>query len=244
MTDQIIVWDLETAPDAEALARVHGRDQMSPEQVRQALGGEFPKLPIHRIVCIGALIASRSDEGWKVESLGAPHIGERSEEELISSFIERIRILKPQLITYNGDTFDLPVLRYRAMLHRIDGSGLYARAYFNRYGEDALDLCDILASYNSRAKVSLDLLSRSLGLGGKPPTISGANVARYIESGRIQEVADYCETDVVNTYRIWLLLEVFRGRLSREALKASEDQLRSFVEPRFALKPHLRSLIV
>jgi hypothetical protein len=130
MAEQIIVWDLETAPDAKALARVHGRTEMSTEQVRKVLAGEFPKLPTHKIVCIGALIASRSDGAWKVDSLGAPHIGERPEEELIASFIERIGRRKPQLITYNGDTFDLPVLRYRAMLHRIDGSGLYARAYF------------------------------------------------------------------------------------------------------------------
>ena len=208
MAEQIMVWDLETAPDAKALARVQGRPEMSSEQVRQALAGEFPKLPIHKIVCIGALIASRSDGIWKVDSLGAPHVGERPEEELISSFIKRIGRLKPQLITYNGDTFDLPVLRYRAMLHRIDGSGLYARSYFNRYGEDAIDLCDLLASYNSRSKVSLDLLSKSLGLGGKPSAISGANVERYVSAGRIQEVADYCETDVVNTYRIWLLFEL------------------------------------
>jgi 3'-5' exonuclease len=243
MAEQVIVWDLETAPDAGAMARIYGKPGMSAEQIRQALGGEFPKLPIHRIVCIGALIASRSDGVWKVDSLGAPHIGERSEEELISSFIERIGRLKPQLVTFNGDTFDLPVLRYRAMLHRVDGSGLYARGYFNRYGDDAIDLCDMLASYNARSKVGLDFLSKSLGLGGKPSAISGADVERYVSSGRIQEVADYCETDVVNTYRIWLLFELFRGRLSGQTLRASEDDLRSFIGPRLSAKPHLKGAI-
>jgi predicted PolB exonuclease-like 3'-5' exonuclease len=243
MTDHILVWDLETVPDAEAIARISGRREMSTEQVRQALAGEFPKLPTHRIVCIGALIASRLGNVWKVESLGAPHIGERPEQELISSFIDRIGHLKPQLITFNGDTFDLPVLRYRAMLHRVDGSGLYARGYFNRYGDDAVDLCDVLASYNSRSKVSLDLLAKSMGLSGKPSSISGADVERYVSAGRIQEVADYCETDVVNTYRIWLLFERFRGRLSSEGLIASENDLRSFVDSRTPTKPHLRALL-
>jgi 3'-5' exonuclease len=82
-----------------------------------------------------------------------------------------------------------------------------------------------------------------LGLGGKPSTISGADVERYVSSGRIQEVADYCETDVVNTYRVWLLFEHFRGRLSGEDHKASEHDLRSFIESRLSSKPHLKAVI-
>jgi hypothetical protein len=52
-------------------------------EVGEALGGSFPKHPLHGIVCIGALVASRHQEGWRVDALGAPHIGERSEAELI-----------------------------------------------------------------------------------------------------------------------------------------------------------------
>ena len=129
------------------------------------------------------------------------------------------------------------------MLHRIDGSGLYARNYFNRYGDDAIDLCDLLASYNSRSKVSLDILAKSMGLSGKPSGISGIDVERYVSSGRIQEVADYCETDVVNTYRVWLLFERFRGRLTADNLSASEHELRSFVQTRTPSKRHLNALL-
>jgi predicted PolB exonuclease-like 3'-5' exonuclease len=82
-----------------------------------------------------------------------------------------------------------------------------------------------------------------LGLGGKPSAISGVDVERYVSSGRIQEVADYCETDIVNTYRIWLLFELFRGKLSQETFKASEGDLRSFIEARLIAKPHLRAVI-
>jgi predicted PolB exonuclease-like 3'-5' exonuclease len=52
-----------------------------------------------------------------VDALGAPHVGERSEKALISSFVDRIAQLTPQLVTFNGTSFDLPVLRYRAMVH-------------------------------------------------------------------------------------------------------------------------------
>lgn len=75
-------------------------------EVREALGSGFPKHPLHKIVCIGALVASRQPEGWRVDALGAPHIGARSEAQLISDFIDKIGQLRPQLITFNGHSFD------------------------------------------------------------------------------------------------------------------------------------------
>ena len=63
----------------------------------------------------------------------------------IASFIDRIAELTPQFVTFNGNTFDLPVLRYRGMIHAVAAPGLTARPYFNRYTEDALDLCDVLS---------------------------------------------------------------------------------------------------
>ncbi|MFZ1149412.1 MAG: 3'-5' exonuclease, partial [Xanthobacteraceae bacterium] len=124
-----IVWDLETVPDLAAAARMLDLGNAPDAQVREALGTTFPKHPLHKIVCIGALIASRQPEGWRVDALGAPHIGERSEAKLIGDFIEKIGELRPQLITFNGHSFDLPVLRYRAMVNRISAAGLQVRQY-------------------------------------------------------------------------------------------------------------------
>ena len=39
--------------------------------------------------------------------------------------------------------------------------------------------------------------------------MGGADVERYFREGRIAEVAAYCETNVVNTYRVWLRYELF-----------------------------------
>jgi 3'-5' exonuclease len=148
-------------------------ERASDEEVRAALGSGFPKHPLHKIVCIGALIARRVAEGWRIEALGAPHIGERSEPELIRSFVDKIGQLKPQLITFNGHSFDLPVLRYRAMVNRVPAAGLQVRPYFYRYGEDALDLCDVFGSYSPGAKVKLDEICKIIGLPGKPLGIDG-----------------------------------------------------------------------
>ena len=118
MSEQsVIVWDLETVPDLAAAARMLDMGNASEAEVREALGPGFPKHPLHKIACIGALIASRQPEGWRIDALGAPHIGERPEAKLINDFIEKIGELRPQLITFNGHSFDLPVLRYRAMVN-------------------------------------------------------------------------------------------------------------------------------
>jgi hypothetical protein len=58
-------------------------------------------------------------------------------------------------------------------------------------------------------------MCRVMGLPGKPDGMNGNEVEKYYREGRIREIADYCETDVVNTYRVWLRYELFRGRLSK-----------------------------
>jgi predicted PolB exonuclease-like 3'-5' exonuclease len=237
------VWDLETVPDLEAAARVAGLVGAPDAEIRENLGDKFPKLPLHKIVCIGAVVAQRTDGVWRVEAIGAPHVGERPERELIIAFVEKIAAYKPQLVTFNGNTFDLPVLRYRAMLHRIDAPGLECRPYFKRYTDDCLDLCDALSSFDGRSKMKLHDLSRAFDFPGKPEGIDGSQVEEYVNNGRLGEVAQYCETDVINTYRIWLLHELFRGYLTRDQQEQSEAALQAYVRERLCSKPHLAQII-
>ena len=210
---------------------------------REKLGYKFPKHIYHAIVCIGALIAERIEGVWVVRSLGAPSIAERTEAELIQSFVDRIAEYRPQLVTFNGSSFDLPVLRYRAMINRVAAPGLSLRPYFNRYTEDALDLCDALASYGPSGKTSLNDLCRALGFAGKPDGMDGGEVERYVREGRVAEVSAYCESDVVSTLRVFLTYELFRGRLSRAEFEASEDNLLGFLQERVGSKPHLKHVL-
>jgi predicted PolB exonuclease-like 3'-5' exonuclease len=121
---------------------------------------------------------------------------------LISDFVEKIGQLRPQLVTFNGYSFDLSVLRYRAMVNRLSAVGLQVRPYFYRYSEDAVDICDVLGSYVPGAKVKLDEVSKILGLSGKPEGVDGSRVEEMVLAGQIEEVAHYCESDVLNTYRV------------------------------------------
>jgi predicted PolB exonuclease-like 3'-5' exonuclease len=238
----IIVWDIETVPDLKGFAAANGHIGKTDDEVRAELGDKFPKHIYHSIICIGALVAHREENGhWTVDALGAPHIGERPEKDLIASFVDKIAALSPQLITFNGSSFDLPVLRYRAMVHGV-AARLAARPYFHRYTEDAIDLCDVLSSFSSQAKATLHELCRVMGLPGKPDGMTGAEVEKYYRDGHIREIAEYCESDVLNTYRVWLRFELFRGRLSDAEFQGSEANLADFVEARGNTKPHLARL--
>jgi predicted PolB exonuclease-like 3'-5' exonuclease len=244
MSSHVIVWDLETIPDLRGFAAANGLSDKSDAEVLEAIGDKFPKHIYHLIVCIGALVAHREQGAWVVDALGAPHIGERTEKQLISAFVDKIAELCPLLITFNGNSFDLPVLRYRAMIHEVAAPGLAARPYFNRYTEDALDLCDVLASFGAQGKASLNELSKILGLPGKPDGIDGGEVHRFFREGRIKEIADYCETDIVNTYRIWLRYELFRGRLSSTEYEASNRKLAECLKRWEGSKPHLSGMAI
>jgi 3'-5' exonuclease len=243
VSSQVIVWDIETVPDLKGFAAAQGLQGKSDAEVRSELGNKFPKHIYHSIICIGALVAHRQNEHWQIDALGCPNISERTEKELIYSFVVKIAELSPQLVTFNGSSFDLPVLRYRAMVNGVSAPGLALRPYFNRYTEDAVDLCDVLSSFSPHTKASLHELCRVMGLPGKPEGLSGSDVEQCFSEGKIKEITDYCESDVVNTYRVWLRYELFRGRLSEEAFRASEENLHEFIRTRGNLKPHLADLI-
>jgi 3'-5' exonuclease len=155
-----------------------------------------------------------------VDAVGAPHVGERTEKQLITAFCRKIAELNPQLVTFNGNSFDLPVLRYRAMVHGVSAPGLSVRPYFTRYTADAIDLCDVFSSFSPQGKATLP---RSAGSWACLESLKGSMAARSsatserARSRRLQS----CETDVVGTYQLWLRYELFRGMLSQDAFEAS-----------------------
>src|SRR5215475_13647727 len=124
------------------------------------------------------------------------------------------------------------------MTHSIAAPGLSARSYFNRYTDDAIDLCDVLSSFASQGKTRLHEVCKVMGMAGKPTGIDGGEVARYFIEGRVKEIADYCETDIVNTYRLWLRYELFRGALTPFQFQLSENKLAEFTRARSNTKPH------
>jgi 3'-5' exonuclease len=118
------------------------------------------------------------------------------------------------------------------MVNKVSAPGFNVRSYFHRYTEDALDLCGALSSYGSNGKTKLDEICKILGLPGKPKGVNGSNVEQMVAQGRIVDVAQYCESDLVNTYLVWLRYLLFCGLITDEQLEWSEAQAAEFINAR------------
>ena len=220
----VLVFDIETVPDIEGLRKL---SELGPELVaadiadmafqsrRQAVGSDFLQLHVQKVVAISCALRDKND--FRVWSLGNPA---DSEAELIRRFFEGVDKYSPQLVSWNGGGFDLPVLHYRSLIH-----GLQARRYWemgdddrefkwnnylSRYHTRHLDLMDLLALYQPRANVPLDELAKLMGFPGKFG-MDGSQVWGAFQKGEIAAIRNYCETDVINTYLVFLRFQLMRG---------------------------------
>ncbi len=154
------------------------------------------------------------------------------------------------MVSWNGTQFDLPVLHYRSLLHGIqaprywevgdhDSSYKYNN-YINRYHYRHMDIMDILANYTGRANASLDDISRMLNLPGKI-TLHGKEVFPKYQQGHLNEIRDYCELDVLNTYLVYLRFEYCRGQLLLDDYQRYQHNLKETLAKED--KPHLKSFL-
>jgi predicted PolB exonuclease-like 3'-5' exonuclease len=221
-----LVFDIETVPDVDFGRRALGLDGLCDEDVasamfalrRQQNGSDFLPLEQQRVVAIACLL--RRGDQLRLWSLGDP---QSSERELLERFFEGIERLSPELVSWNGGGFDLPVMHYRCMLHGVraarywetgeEDSSFRYNNYLSRYHWRHLDLMDVLSGFQARARASLSNMALLLGLPGKLG-FSGAQVWDAFRAGNIVGIRRYCETDVLNTFLVYLAFERMRGRLT------------------------------
>ncbi len=239
----IFVFDIETIPDINSGRCLHELTDLSDKEVadtlfklrRQETGGsEFLRLHLQRIVAISMVFLN--GEHLKVWSLGDP---QASEAEIIERFFTGIEKYCPTLVSWNGAGFDLPVLHYRALLHGISAPSYWETGeseqsfrwnnYLSRYHYRHMDLMDILSGYQSRACAPLNDIACMLGLPGKMG-MSGGLVWEYFQNGNIEAIRNYCETDVLNTYLVYLRFELMRGKLNQVQYKQMSLQLRDYLQ--------------
>ncbi|HKR35433.1 MAG TPA: 3'-5' exonuclease [Steroidobacteraceae bacterium] len=249
----VFVFDIETIPDVELGRRVYALHDLSDKQVgyvmqakrREESGSEFLSYEQQRIVAIS--IAARMRDSFKVWSLGEP---DAPEAELIQRFFDGIEKYTPDLVSWNGGGFDLPVLHYRALRHGIaapryweggDGDQDFRfNNYLSRFHARHLDLMDVLSSYQARARVSLQGAAMLLGLPGKLG-MSGEKVWDAYLQGQIEPIRNYCETDVVNTYLIFLRFQMMRGRLLPDEYRTEVARVRETLAQQ--AKPHFQEFL-
>lgn len=227
----VLVFDIETVPDVESGKRLYKLNSLSDKEAgevmftrrRQETGGnsDFIRHHLQQVVAISVVLATSSK--FAVWTLGD---AESSEQEILQRFFEGIEKYTPILVSWNGSGFDLPVIHYRSLLHGVqaprywesgkDDQGFKWNNYLSRFHERHTDLMDVIAGYQYRSVAPLTEIASMLGFPGKMG-MSGDKVWDAYLDGDIEHIRNYCESDVLNTYLVYIRYELIRGRLSPEA---------------------------
>jgi len=248
-----LVFDIETVPDVELGRKLHDVPDLDDAavakimQLKQRQARQSDVLPPHqqRVIAISGVMKSR--EGVRVFSLGDEQSGER---DLVQRFFDGLERYSPTLVSWNGSGFDLPVLGYRALRHGVSAARYWELGendrefrynnYLSRYHWRHVDLMDVLSAYGASGRASLENVSQLLGLPGKLG-MSGADVWPAYRRGDLASIRNYCETDVLNTYLIFLRFQLLRGELDAKQHAYEVGQVDALLEQ--SDRPHLREFL-
>ncbi len=240
----VLVFDIETVPDIKGARNIWNIHDLSEEDIKSFLSTsrlqdtsgrtDFLKHHLHKIVSIS--VAIRNKDTFKLWSLGEES---SSENELLERFFSGVEKYEPTLISWNGNGFDLPVIHYRALVNQVKSSIYWETGtdrrefkfnnYLSRYHQRHLDLMDILSGYNANAYARLDEIACMCGFPGKMG-LSGGEVSVKYSNGKISEIRNYCETDVLNTWLVYLKFEFIRGKLSESDYNREIDITQKFLK--------------
>lgn len=250
----ILVFDIETVPDLDSgrkLYNLHGLSDTDTAAAmfalrRNKVGHDFLPHHLQKVVAISLVLAKPGQVTvWSLGDEEAP------EAELIQRFFSGIEKHTPTLVSWNGNGFDLPVLHYRALLHRIAAPAYWENGehnsafrwsnYLNRFHYRHLDVMDVLSGYQNKAFAPLDEIAHMLGFPGKIG-MHGDQVCHEYLAGNLKKIRDYCETDVLNTYGVYLNFELMRGTLSPDEHQKALNTLATYLstEPD---KPHFSEFL-
>lgn len=243
-----LVFDIETIPDLDGARRIQGLAGMDDDAVwetvrtlrRAEKNTEFQPAHVQRVVAISCLL--RAGDAFRCWSIGDETA---DEAELIQRFFDGIEKYRPTLVSWNGGGFDLPVLHYRGLIHGVRAqtywdTGVFDRDakwnnYLKRYEFRHTDLMDVLALYTGRQNAPLHEIALLLGLPGKLG-MDGSKVFDAWRAGRLGDIRAYCETDVMNTWLVYLRFQFMRGHFSDDEYDAELLRAREFMETSTA--PH------
>lgn len=247
----ILVFDIETIPDIDSGKQLYNLEGLTEREIgevmfskrRQDTGGtsDFLRHHLHRVIAISVVLATK--DKLNVWSLGD---AESPEKELVQRFFEGIERYTPVLVSWNGRGFDLPVLHYRALLHSVQAPRYWETGdedqsfrwnnYLSRYHKRHTDLMDIIAGYEYPCVAPLTEIASMLGFPGKMGMDGGKVWDCYLE-GDIEAIRNYCETDVLNTYLVYLRYQLMRGQLLEDSCNHEYNRVKDML--RELGTPHL-----
>ncbi|MEK9672248.1 MAG: 3'-5' exonuclease [Rhodospirillaceae bacterium] len=258
----LFVFDIETIPATDAVKNLTGFDGRGTQALREELTryhleitdgrNDFHRQPFHRVVAISFLEAeidrTGGGETYILKELRSGGEANFDEKRLLQGFFTYFERIRPRLVSFNGRGFDLPVLKYRAMAHGVQAPLLHDTSnkwenYTARYSTDwHCDLMEALSDFGASARIKLNEVCSILGLPGKFG-VDGSNVAGMYDDGRIKEIRDYCETDVLNTYLVYLRYQHHRRVLTTEAHDRAVADVISLIEAKGGERPHLNQFL-
>jgi len=260
MNERFLLFDCETVPDLAAGGRMLGMAGAPDSEVRRRLGEHYAKdgqapeaafvrCALHRIVALSVMQVDTSppDVGFRITWLSTRHFGTHPEAEIIRPFVSSLLEpcpMTPYLVGFNSSGFDLPLIRYRALALGISAPALHKRAgnprdYFFRFGRDHIDLCERLSNFGATSRPSLAELCAICDIPAKIGGIDGSQVESLALLQRWQEIAAYCETDVMALYLLFLRYQLVVGELTPEGYAASMVGVNSFIGENSSKWSHL-----
>ncbi len=259
----LFVFDIETIPDLTAAKNLLNAPNATTQELREGLvkyhldvtaqKNSFLRQPFHQVIAISFLEAeiirdANGQESYKIVDIRSGGDLSSSEADLVRGFFSHLGKKISRLVSFNGRNFDLPVLKYAAMKHGVSAAWLYKMGdkwnnYNQRYSLDwHCDLAEAFSDFGASAKVKMNELCAAFNLPGKLG-IDGSMVADFFDQGRLQEIRDYCETDVLNSFLLYLTYQHHSGAMSRDSFEKTKNDLQEFLGGRLAEKPHFAEFL-
>lgn len=255
----LFVFDIETIPDTKTAKTLLDIESDDIAELRKGLTdyhlkitdgrNSFLRQPFHQVVAISFLEAEivrgyDGQESYTVTDLRSGGDIDSSEVDLIKGFFAHLKKKTPRLVSFNGKNFDLPVLKYRAMKYEVDAPWLYKMGdkwnnYNQKYSLDwHCDLADAFSDFGASARIKMNEVCACVNLPGKTG-VDGSMVTDYFDQGRLGEIRNYCETDVINTFLLYLTYQHHTGTMSKDGFLNSRKELAGFLQEKSAKKPYL-----
>lgn len=225
----ICVFDIETIPDTKLLGKIYGYEgsdeviaTLAVKAQEEKSGSGFLPHTFHKIVAISAVLADEFGFFRKVSSMDG-----KNEKELVGDFLKFLDSHNPKLVSFNGRGFDVPLLMLRALKYNLTCKAYFEvenrelnknkwENYRSRYSDRFhIDLMDSLSEFGAVRGLKLDHLCSMSGLPGKYD-VSGDQVMELYFNDKLEKIKEYCESDVLNTYWLYLKYELLKANLTKE----------------------------
>lgn len=259
----LFIFDIETIPDTESGANLLDLAGAKTEKIREEMAkyhlkltdnrSDFLRQPFHKIVAISFVECEivrdfNGGEFYRIIDVRSGGDLMANEADLVKGFFSHLKKKPPRLVSFNGRNFDLPVLKYRAMKHEVECGWLYKNGdkwnnYNQRYSLDwHCDLAEAFSDFGASARVKMNELCATFNLPGKIG-VDGSQVSKMYDQNQLKEIRDYCETDVLNTYLLYLIYQHHTATLSTESFNKSKSELKTFLEGLSKTKEHLKEFL-